>query len=331
MAPTPSTGGSRRAGFIGAGTVAHLHAKGIAVTPGVSLAGVYAPDEGRTRAFAETYGARAYDSLDALVADPAIDVIHVLSPHAHHVDQAIACLEAGKHVIVEKPVAATAAEIARLKDAAAAAGRICAPCHNYIHAPSLIRARRMVEEGRLGTIGSLWILYNVFHPEEVAAIYGGVLRAVCVHHAYSMLYLLGRPARLTATAASLHYERLECEDQVMIVCDMPDGAIANLWASFLSDDPTSDPWTVTYKLLGTNGGVSYTWNDASVQDDGGPAWGLVNYVDSFRHLIDDFYNRCVAGGEAPLSTLDDAIDALAIVEAAERSIAEGGKVDIAYR
>jgi len=323
--------GVRRAGFVGAGTVAHLHAKGIAATPGVELAGVYAPDASRTRAFAATYGAAAYDSVEALIGDPAIDAVHVLSPHDRHVDQAIACLDAGKHVIVEKPVATTAGEIARLKHAAAVAGRVCAPCHNYIHAPSLIRARRLVDEGRLGTVGSLWILYNVFHPEDVAAIYGGVLRAVCVHHAYSLLYLLGRPSRVSATASSLHYERLDCEDQVMIVCDLPGGAIANLWASFLADDRTSDPWTVTYKLLGTKGGVAYTWNDASVEDDGGPAWGLVNYVDSFRHLIDDVYNRCIARGEAPLSTLDDAADALRIVEAAERSIAAGGgKVAVAY-
>jgi hypothetical protein len=74
---------------------------------------------------------------------------------------------------------------------------------------------------------------------------------------------------------------MQDEDQVMLVCEMPDGALANLWVSFAASDRTSDPWTVLYKVLGTSGGANFTWNDALVDDDGGPAWGFTNYVDSF--------------------------------------------------
>ena len=61
------------------------------------------------------------------------------------------------------------------------------------------------------------------------------------------------------------------------------GAIANLWGSFAVNDTTSDPWTVIYKILGTRGGISYTWNDAQFDDRGGPAWGMPDYVDRIFH------------------------------------------------
>ena len=105
----------------------------------------------------------------------------------------------------------------------------------------------------------------------------------------------------------------------MIVCQMPNGAIANLWCSFAANDVTSDPWTVVYKVLGTNGGLNYSWNEAQFQDDRGPGWGLPCYEESFRNEVDHFVNRCVLGGGQPLSTLADALDALRIIEAAERS------------
>jgi predicted dehydrogenase len=193
------------------------------------------------------------------------------------------------------------------------------PAHNYIYNPALARAKRLIENGKLGKISSLWILYNIYHAEEVAARYGGVLRAVCVHHAYSLLYLLGRPRRLMAVVSRVHYKRLKCEDQAMIVCEMPGGAVANLWCCFAAKDLTSDPWTVVYKVLGTAGGLAYSWNEAQFEDDRGPGWGLPCYEEGFRNEIDHFISQCILREKAPLSTLANAVDALRIIEAAERS------------
>lgn len=232
---------------------------------------------------------------------------------------ALASLSAGKHVLVEKPVAESKEDIARLQEAAQRSGRVCMPAHNYIYVPSLQRAKRLVQNGKLGKIASLWILYNIFHSEDVAAIYGGVLRAVCMHHAYSLLYLLGQPRRLTSMTSRVHYQHLQCEDQAMITCEMPDGALANLWCSFAANDPTNDPWTVIYKILGTTGAINYSWNEAQFEDHGGPAWGMPCYEEGFIEEIEYFISRCILEGESPLSSLDDAADALSILEAAERS------------
>ena len=305
--------------FVGAGIVAEMHGRGVSESTSARFLGVYDPDASKADAIASRFGGRRYESLEQLLADPNVRGVHVLTPLEYHVSTAIAAMRAGKDVLVEKPVAASQDKIRLLQKIAKEQGRICMPAHNYIYVPSLRRARRLIENGKLGKIASLWVLYNIFHPEEVAAIYGGVLRAVCTHHAYSLLYLLGRPKRVTCLTSRVHYEQLTCEDQAMITCEMQDGSIANLWSSFAASDPTNDPWTVIYKVLGTKGGVNYSWNETQFQDDGGPAWGLPCYEESFAGEIDFFTRECIAGGKSPLSTLDDAADALAILEAAEGS------------
>jgi predicted dehydrogenase len=317
--------------FIGAGTVAEMHGRGISAVPNARFIGAFDADRSRAEALVARLGGRVFEDERQLLAAPDVDAVHVLTPVEHHVSQAIACLEARRHVLLEKPVAETQEDIVKLKAAANRAGKICMPAHNYIYAPSVRRAKRLIESGKLGKIASLWILYNIFHSEQAVATYGGVLRAVCTHHAYSLLYLLGRPGRLTATISRVHERKLACEDQAMIVCEMKDGAIANLWSSFAANDPTSDPWTVLYKVLGTNGAISYSWNEAQFRDEGGPAWGMPCYEESFAEEISFFINRCVFAGDAPLSTLDAAADTLTILTAAERSASKPGlKEELIY-
>jgi predicted dehydrogenase len=305
--------------FAGAGIVAEMHGRGVSANRNATLIGVYDPDAAKAAAIASRFGGRVYDSLENLLADSSIDAVHILTPTQHHVSTAVACLNAGKHVLIEKPVASSREEISILQEAAKRSDRVCMPAHNYIYVPSLQRAKRLVESGKLGKVASLWVLYNILHPEEVAAIYGGVLRAVCMHHAYSLLYLLGRPGRVSSMTSRVHYEKLQCEDQATITCEMDNGAIANLWCSFAASDPSNDPWTVIYKILGTKGAINYSWNEAQFEDHGGPAWGMPCYEEGFVEEIEYFITQCILEGKSPLSTLDDAADALSIIEAAERS------------
>jgi len=93
---------------------------------------VTARDTTKTRAFAERHGiARTHDSVDALVADPEVDVVYVATPHPLHREQALAAIAAGKHVLIEKPIAMTAAEAREILDAGRAAAcsspRRCGP------------------------------------------------------------------------------------------------------------------------------------------------------------------------------------------------------------
>ena len=317
--------------FVGTGIVGEMHGRAINRNPTSRLVGVFDRDESKASAAAEKFGGQVYANLDDLLADPDVELVHVLTPLVSHLETALKALEAGKHVLIEKPVAQEIGDLEMLQQTAAKADRLCMPAHNFIYTPSIQRAKRLIDEGKLGEICGFWMFFNIYHSEEIAARYGSVLRETCVHHVYSMLHLLGRPVNVTAMKSYIHYEELEVEDQASIMCQMPNGAIANLWCSFAANDPTTDPWSVLYKILGTNGGICYSWNEAQYEDNRGPAWGLPCYEDGFAGEVEYMVNRCILGDEGPLSTLDDAVDALKIVQTAEHAVATGtGALKVEY-
>ena len=325
------TGRKVSVAFIGAGIVAEMHGRGVRACPQARLVGVYDRVPSKARAVARKFGGKAYGTMAQLLKDPAVEAVHILTPLAGHLQTALAALRAGKHVLIEKPVAQELSDLRKLKAAAAKADRICMPAHNYLYVPALQRTKRLIDDGRLGNIYAIWIIWNYYHSDKVGSRYGSVLKQTCVHHAYSVLYLLGRPTHLTAMKSCVHYRNKAVDDQASIICKMPNGAMANLWCSFAFDDPTSDPWTALYKVIGSKGGTCYTWDDARLKDDGGPLWGVPCYEDGFMGEIDYFITRCLLAGQPPLSTLDDAMDALKIIKTAERSAESGrGSLKIPY-
>ncbi len=315
--------------LVGTGFIAGLHARALDQVQGARCLGGYDAEPGKAEAFVAERGGTAYRSLDELLADPAVDAVSVLTPKEDHVVSALAALEAGKHVFVEKPVAPTRGEIETIRDAADKAGRLCVPGHNYIHAPAMRRAKRHLDEGRFGKVSSMWMIYNFQFGDDWAEVFGGVIREICIHHAYSVLHFLGRPSRLRAVTSNAHFETVDAEDQVMIVCELPAGALANLWCSVAANDITSNPWALVYKILGTEGGFHHTWNECRFARDT-LGYGVTSYLDSFYYEIDYFVNQCVARGVPPLSTLDDAIDALSVLEAVEAAAAGGCAIEIDY-
>jgi predicted dehydrogenase len=135
------------------------------------------------------------------------------------------------------------------------------------------------------------------------------------------MVVVGFPSALASETRS---EKLGREDEVALILAMPNGALVNLFASFAADDQTSEPWTVTYKILGTTGGSLYSWRDAIVMAPGaGLSWRYPAYEESFLHEVEYFVRRCILNGEPPLSTMQDAVTAQMLVEAAEEAIRTG--------
>lgn len=318
-----------RIGFIGAGNISTLHAEAIQACPGAELAGLWniTPDlaEEKSRAF----GCKIYPSAEALVQDPELDAVFVLTNLETHLQYTLLALEAGKHVLVEKPVGVTVDEIQQMKQAANRAGVICMPGHNYIYEESLIRSRRLIQQGKLGQIISAYVMYNIHHPEAVAARYPGVIRQIMTHHAYILLYLAGQPVSVSAMKATLHYQTISQEDIAMVTLRLQNGALAHFCASFAADDHSADPWTVLIKVIGQEGSVRYSYRD----------WvelkpGLVHsqtysaYPESIMNEVRYFVEVCLRQGGQPLSTLDEAIIAQKVVEACERSAETGRVIDL---
>jgi predicted dehydrogenase len=104
-------------GILATGKIARTFAQDLALVPGARLAAVGSRRLESAEAFAEQHGGTAYGSYEELVADPAVDVVYIATPHAFHLDNARLCFEAGKHVLCEKPVTldtADAEEMVRL-------------------------------------------------------------------------------------------------------------------------------------------------------------------------------------------------------------------------
>jgi len=200
-----------RAAVIGTGFIGTVHVESLRRI-GVRVRGVLGstPERGAARATALGVG-HAYPSLDAILDDPAIDVVHVTSPNHLHVAQARAILEAGKHVVCEKPLALTAAESGALVADAERTGLINAVNFNLRFYPLHQHVRDFIADGGLGDVRFVtghyfqdWLLHDSDWNWRLEPDKGGALRAVGdigSHWIDLVQFLTGR--RIVAVMADL--------------------------------------------------------------------------------------------------------------------------------
>ena len=111
-------------GTIGAGGIARSHINAIEANDNIRLVAVMDVDADRAEAAAGDSGARVYTSLEPMLEDTEVEAVHVCTPHNLHGDQVVAAAEAGKHVLVEKPMALTLSDCDRMIEACDRAGKI---------------------------------------------------------------------------------------------------------------------------------------------------------------------------------------------------------------
>ena len=310
-------------GFIGAGDISILHAKAIKKCYGSKLVGLWNRSQDRATQRAAEFGCKNYTTPEALVADPAIDAVFVLTNLESHLEYTKLALNAGKAVLVEKPVGMSVAEIEEMRNLAVAKNLVVMPGHNYIYEGGMMRSKELIAENELGRITSAYVMYNIHHPEEVASRYPGVVRQILTHHSYILLYLLGKPKKLCAMKATLHYKEYKEEDIAMVQMEMENGALAHFCASFAADDHAADPWTVMVKVIGTAGSTRYSYRDhVEIKPGIVHSQTYTAYAGSITNEVKHFVDVCLRQGGQPLSTLDDAITAQKMIEACEKSIAE---------
>jgi predicted dehydrogenase len=191
------------AAVIGTGFIGTVHVEQLRRI-GVQVRGVLGSTPERGAARADALGVRrAYGSLNEILADPDVDVVHVTSPNHLHVAQASAILAAGKHVVCEKPLAMTAAESAELVRQADAAGRVNAVNFNIRFYPLHQHTREIVAAGDLGDVRFVtghyfqdWLLHDTDWNWRLEPDKGGALRAVGdigSHWLDLMAFVTGQP------------------------------------------------------------------------------------------------------------------------------------------
>ena len=197
-----------RVGIVGTGFMGRAHAEALRRL-GVTIAGVVGSRP--ERAMAAGIGP-VYDSLEAMLGDAALDVVHITSPNDQHAPQTLAAIAAGVHVVCEKPLAVTTAESRAMVDAATEAGVVHAVCFNQRFYPHNHQAAAMVRSGEIGAPRYVsggyhqdWLLLDTDWNWRLVAERQGTLRAVAdigSHWLDLVQFITGR--RVTAVCADLH-------------------------------------------------------------------------------------------------------------------------------
>ena len=172
------------AAVIGTGFIGSVHI-GALRRLGVRVEGVLGSSPARGAERAAALGTRAYGSLDEVLADPAVQVVHVTSPNAAHYGQVKQILAAGRHVVCEKPLAMTSAQSSEMLALARASGKVAAVCYNTRFYPLNQQAHQMVADRALGEVRLVsgqyhqdWLAKDRDWNWRLESDVGGVLRSV---------------------------------------------------------------------------------------------------------------------------------------------------------
>jgi len=193
-----------RVGLAGCGRIARTHAQYLRGLANVRLVAVCDPIESAAQALGDAFQVpERFSDLQEMLARASLDAVHVVTPPATHEAAATAALEAGVHVLVEKPMTVDRAEADRLVAVARRTGRTLAVDHNRWFDPVVLRARALLDEGALGELVGVDVVQGaaVDEVQAVAAgarrhwsadLPGGVMHDLAPHPAYLLRNFVGR-------------------------------------------------------------------------------------------------------------------------------------------
>src|SRR5712664_1887152 len=142
-----------RWGIISTANINRKVIPGAHASPKVELVAVASRDQARADQYAKTWEIpHAYGSYDALLADPEVEAVYISLPNSMHCEWSIKALEAGKHVLCEKPLSRHLSEVEAAFDAADRAGKLLSEAFMYRHNPQTKRAKQLVDEGAIGEL-----------------------------------------------------------------------------------------------------------------------------------------------------------------------------------
>lgn len=202
--------------------------------PRVMLAACADPrPEARARFTQDFAGSRAHESFDALCDDPDVEAIYLATPHQHHAAQAIRAARAGRHVLVEKPMATTLADCAAMIEAAARAGTVLMTGHSHGQDGPVRHARRLIATGRYGAprmftaLDCTDFLWRPRRPEEFDPALGGGVVFIQAPHQFDVLRVLGGGRLRDIRAQAFAWDPARpTEGAYNAFCTFEDGATA---------------------------------------------------------------------------------------------------------
>ncbi len=193
-----------RWGVLSTARINQLVLAGARASEQVEVLAVASRDRETAAAYAREHGiARAHGSYDALLADPEIEAVYISLPNALHVEWTIRALEAGKHVLCEKPLSRRAADAARAFDVAERCGRLLMEAFMYRHNPQTARLVELIAEGAIGRLRLVRASFGFYLDDETnvrmrGELEGGGLMDVGCYCVNAARLLCGEPLRAQA-------------------------------------------------------------------------------------------------------------------------------------
>jgi predicted dehydrogenase len=229
-----------RYGFVGVGGIARgAH---IRTVQALSLGPITAVCDTKPEALEEgrrmTGAAFATPDYRVLVNRADVDAVVVCTPNDTHADIAVAALQAGKHVLCEKPMATTARDCDRMTHAARTSGRVLQIAQPYRYAPFYRKMRKLIDDGAVGKVQMAWAKEcmqwgDVAPSEQAWRMYqkrtGGILVEKNCHHLDLLNWMIGsEPVRVAAFGGKAFYQKPEIMDHVTLICEYANGAKGTL-------------------------------------------------------------------------------------------------------
>lgn len=222
-------------GIIGAGHFGAVHAKAMAEVEGLKLVAVCREDAEAAEAFAAEYGGRAYSDWRLLLADPEVDAVLIATPHHLHELIAIGAADAGKHILLEKPMAPTTRACDAINAAVAAAGVHLMIGHVMHFAQPCLKAKEIIASGRIGkpVLGSSWMIKlwmesnrRGWHMNTASG--GGMLMTAGIHALDRLVWLMGQDVVSVNALAGTFFHDQEADDSALIGLRFADGGIGQV-------------------------------------------------------------------------------------------------------
>lgn len=323
-------------GIVGLGRIAQGHIGAIGKAEGVHLAAVCDLDATRLDRVTKEQNCPGEPTLERLLARDDVDIALILLPHALHKDATIAAARAGKHVMVEKPMAMEVEACDRMIDAASQAGAKLFVAHTERFLSANRKAKELLDAGEVGTpIMATDVWYQPFRRETRQpwmldrARGGGFLQMAGSHMIDRLVFLLGSRVRsVRASVRTAYHPDVKCDDAVLAFMELESGVPCTLGTVSYKDTANAGVDQMAVELLCTDGMLKVARRNSVFVSKAGkyeevPTDDRAAFADEWEA----FARAISSGGEPPVS-LDHARHVVAVMEACEESSRTGETVQV---
>ena len=251
--------------IVGCGSFARTFAQGIAPLRDRVNLFFASRDLLRAQEYSDEFsGAGAFGSYETAAASPQVDAMYLCTPHYLHLEHVRLAAGAGKHILVEKPIARTLVEGSQIIDAAQQAGVTLMVAENYRFMAPVQECRRLVESGAIGDVRLIQLQEeSPFRPDGWRNLQdlngGGVFIDGGIHKIHFLRYLAGEPCSIYAAALPKALNDLEGEDGVVLIVRWDSGAVGLINHSWVASSQPSPPLV---SVSGTKGQLTFAAGEA---------------------------------------------------------------------